>query len=74
LFGAGALGGIGFTMSLFIAGQAFPDEADFAAAQIAIFLASIIAGLAGLAILWPRFDAGRANANIDDRQAAEALS
>ena len=31
--GGGALGGIGFTMSLFIAGQAFPP-ADFAAAKI----------------------------------------
>ena len=52
LLGAGALGGIGFTMSLFIAGQAFPDRADFAAAQIAIFLASILAGVIGVALLW----------------------
>ena len=29
LVGAGALGGIGFTMSLFIAGQACPDPADY---------------------------------------------
>jgi Na+/H+ antiporter 1 len=36
LAGAGALAGIGFTMSLFIAGQAFPTEFDFAAAKIAI--------------------------------------
>ena len=34
--GAGALAGIGFTMSLFIAGEAFPDETEFAAAKIAI--------------------------------------
>jgi NhaA family Na+:H+ antiporter len=52
LAGAGALGGIGFTMSLFIAGQAFPDPADYAAAKIAIFLASLIAGILGLLILW----------------------
>lgn len=38
LTGAGALGGIGFTMSLFIAGQAFPVAGDFAAAKITIFL------------------------------------
>src|SRR5687768_33552 len=37
LAGAGALAGIGFTMSLFIAGQAFPDPADFAAAKLAVF-------------------------------------
>ena len=51
LAGAGALAGIGFTMSLFIAGQAF-DAGDFAAAKIAVFLASILAAGAGVAILW----------------------
>jgi len=52
LCGAGAFGGIGFTMSLFIAGVAFPDQADYAAAKIAIFLASLIAGGLGILILW----------------------
>jgi NhaA family Na+:H+ antiporter len=52
LLGAGALGGIGFTMSLFIARQAFPAAGDFTAAKIAIFLASLIAGCLGVAILW----------------------
>ncbi len=52
LLGAGALGGIGFTMSLFIAGQAFPVEADFAAAKIAVFGASVLSALAGVVILW----------------------
>ncbi len=54
LCGAGALGGIGFTMSLFIAGAAFPDSTAYAAAKIAIFLASIIAGTLGVLILWPK--------------------
>ena len=54
LFGAGALAGIGFTMSLFIAGRSFPDETDFAAAKIGIFLASLIAGGLGTALLWRR--------------------
>ena len=54
LAGAGALAGIGFTMSLFIAGEAFPLTADFAAAKIAIFLASLIAGGLGALILWPK--------------------
>jgi NhaA family Na+:H+ antiporter len=53
LAGAGALGGIGFTMSLFIAGQAFPNPADYAAAKIAIFIASLIAGVLGATILYP---------------------
>jgi NhaA family Na+:H+ antiporter len=56
LSGAGAVAGIGFTMSLFIAGQAFPAAADFAAAKIAIFLASLIAVSLGVLILWPRAD------------------
>lgn len=54
LCGAGALAGIGFTMSLFIADIAFPDQATYAAAKIAIFLASLVAGVAGVAILWPK--------------------
>jgi NhaA family Na+:H+ antiporter len=54
LCGAGALGGIGFTMSLFIAGVAFPNEAVYAAAKVAIFTASLIAGGVGMLILWPK--------------------
>jgi NhaA family Na+:H+ antiporter len=41
-------------MSLFIAGQAFPSAADYAAAKIAIFIASLSAGIAGVLILWPQ--------------------
>jgi len=52
LAGAGALAGIGFTMSLFIAGQAFPVPGDFAAAKIAVFAASVLSAIAGVAILW----------------------
>ncbi len=52
LTGAGALAGIGFTMSLFIAGQAFPAASDFAAAKIAVFGASILSAIIGVAILW----------------------
>ncbi|HYD83446.1 MAG TPA: Na+/H+ antiporter NhaA, partial [Opitutus sp.] len=49
--GAGALAGIGFTMSLFIAGQAFPMESDFAAAKIAVFAASVVSAIVGVALL-----------------------
>jgi NhaA family Na+:H+ antiporter len=52
LAGAGALAGIGFTMSLFIAGEAFPLAEDFVAAKIAVFTASIVAALFGVAVLW----------------------
>jgi NhaA family Na+:H+ antiporter len=59
LAGAGALAGIGFTMSLFIAGQAFPAASDFAAAKIAVFAASVLSSAIGVALLW---NAGRAAA------------
>ena len=52
LAGAGALAGIGFTMSLFIAGQAFPAADDFAVAKIAVFAASLLSSALGIALLW----------------------
>ncbi|WP_437190696.1 Na+/H+ antiporter NhaA [Planctomicrobium sp. SH527] len=52
LCGAGALGGIGFTMSLFISDLAFTDAGNQAASKIAIFIASIIAGALGTIFLW----------------------
>ena len=51
--GTGALGAIGLTMSFFIAGEAFPDPAGYAAGKTAIFVASISAA-AGVLILYPR--------------------
>jgi NhaA family Na+:H+ antiporter len=57
VLGVGALGGIGFTMSLFIAGEAFPEAKDFGAAKIAIFIASLLAALVGISILWPKVPA-----------------
>jgi NhaA family Na+:H+ antiporter len=39
-------------MSLFIAGQSFPDAADFDAAKIAIFIASAVAAVLGVGLLW----------------------
>lgn len=51
LAGASALAGIGFTMSLFIAGQALADPGDFAAGKVAVFTASIIAALIGASLL-----------------------
>jgi NhaA family Na+:H+ antiporter len=52
LAGGGALAGIGFTMSLFIAGQSFPVEGDFAAAKIAVFVASLVSAAIGVKVLW----------------------
>jgi NhaA family Na+:H+ antiporter len=50
--GAGALAGIGFTMSLFIAGQAFPVAGDFAAAKVAVLAAALLSSVVGVAVLW----------------------
>jgi NhaA family Na+:H+ antiporter len=50
--GAGALAGIGFTMSLLIAGQAFPAPPDFDAAKVAVFAASVLSAVLGVVILW----------------------
>lgn len=48
VFGAGLLGGIGFTMSIFIANLAFPGQASLVdASKIAILVASLIAGVIG---------------------------
>ena len=50
--GAGLLGGIGFTVSLFVTGLAFDDPALVADTKIGIFAASILAGTLGFAWLW----------------------
>jgi NhaA family Na+:H+ antiporter len=39
-------------MSLFIAGQAFPVADDFAAAKVAVFAASVLSAIIGMAVLW----------------------
>jgi NhaA family Na+:H+ antiporter len=71
LIGAGALGGIGFTMSLFIAGLAFPNAADYAAAKIAIFIASLIAAVLGMIILYPRRHEESESEPVDESSAVE---
>jgi NhaA family Na+:H+ antiporter len=51
VFGAGLLGGIGFTMSIFITILAFPDDTGtVSASKIAILFASLAAGTIGF--LW----------------------
>lgn len=51
LAGAAAVAGIGFTVSLFIAGLAYPSPALEAAAKVGILVASAMASLAGYLIL-----------------------
>jgi NhaA family Na+:H+ antiporter len=49
--GVGLLGGIGFTMSLFIANLAFGEAPALETAKVAILAASLISGAAGALVL-----------------------
>jgi NhaA family Na+:H+ antiporter len=52
IVGAGMLGGIGFTMSLFIASLAFGGGSELETAKVGILAASVVAGLAGALVIW----------------------
>jgi len=61
LFGAGLLGGIGFTMALFITALAFAESPLASAAKVGVLTASVFACALGLVVLWrvlPRPAAG----------------
>jgi NhaA family Na+:H+ antiporter len=51
ILGAGALAGIGFTMSLFVANLAFGPTPTLETAKVGILAASVAAGAAGTFIL-----------------------
>jgi len=51
ILGVGLLGGIGFTMALFIASLAFTEASLISNAKISILFASVLAGLAGYFVL-----------------------
>jgi NhaA family Na+:H+ antiporter len=69
VFGAGLLGGIGFTMSIFITNLAFAGEASVInASKMAILLASLTAGIMGF--LWLKLF-GKPEASDDDMDAMD---
>ncbi len=51
VLGAGALAGIGFTVSLFVAGLAFTDPTDIENAKVGVLIASFAAASLGVALL-----------------------
>jgi NhaA family Na+:H+ antiporter len=51
LLGTALLGGVGFTMSLFVAALAYPNEAMLDTCRVGILLGSAVAGAAGAATL-----------------------
>lgn len=56
LIGAGCLGGIGFTMSIFVATLSFSSDLMVDSAKIAILLSSAFAAVVGCVILLPHVD------------------
>lgn len=69
--GAGALGGIGFTVALFITGLAFTSEALQDEAKIGILAGSLVAGIIGATLLWVLRDPAPADVDLDDEAALE---
>ena len=61
VLGVGALSGIGFTISLFIANLAFPDEQRTEMASLAVLIASVVSAGFGYAAL--RWAAGSTDAH-----------
>ena len=53
VIGAGALGGIGFTVSLFVTELAFGEEALGTDARLGVLIASLVAGVVGALIMVP---------------------
>ena len=52
MLGAGILGGVGFTMAIFVANLAFEDAAMVTTAKVGILSASALAGVLGFLFLW----------------------
>ena len=52
MLGASILGGVGFTMAIFVANLAFPDEGLVATAKLGILAASLLAGVLGFLLLF----------------------
>lgn len=71
IMGAGALGGIGFTVSLFVTELAFGEELVGTDARLGVLIASLGAALLGVGIMFPgRMDDDR---SMDDHQPEPAL-
>jgi NhaA family Na+:H+ antiporter len=70
----GCLGGIGFTMSVFIANLAFQIESHLAAAKTAVLLASVVAAIFGLAFGRLRARQARTEEVVADRDSPTEIS
>ena len=52
LLGVGAVAGIGFTVSLFIAELAFTEPSLIEQAKLGVLMASLVAGVVATFVLW----------------------
>ena len=52
VFAVGLIAGIGFTVALFVTELSFEQEALLAQAKVGIFVASVLAGVIGLGMLY----------------------
>ena len=52
MFGAAVLGGVGFTMAIFVANLAYADEMLITEAKLSILMASLVAGIIGFCMLF----------------------
>ena len=52
IVGGGVLGGVGFTMAIFVANLAFDSQEIVTTAKMAILVASALAGIIGFIFLW----------------------
>jgi NhaA family Na+:H+ antiporter len=71
MFGAAWLCGIGFTMSLFVAGLAFSDESLLSVSKIAILAASVLSGAGGALVLATSATAAAGEIPDDEPESAE---
>jgi len=72
----GSVGGIGFTMALFIAQLAFTDPVRLGIAKIAVLVGSLLAGVLGIAVgllVLPKHAAHGVAQSVDDAESSTAL-
>lgn len=69
MYGVGLVSGVGFTMSVFIAGLAFPDPTAFLEARLSVIVGSALSAVAGLLFLRATTvpAPGAAASNLDER-------
>ncbi len=72
LFGIGCLGGIGFTMSIFMTNLAFSDAEIIKNAKIYILFASVLSGIIGYSLL-RRSGAGKKMPEMPEREEVEGV-